>query len=54
MASGEELGAAFNIDVTSEAFWNSSLDVLRARIDEFEELSTTLGYPKPDDIGERA
>lgn len=53
MASGEELGAAFNIDVTSEAFWNSSLDVLRARIDEFEELGTTLGKPKSDDIGER-
>ncbi len=42
MASGEELGAAFNIDVTSEAFWESSLDVLRARMNEFEQLCTSI------------
>lgn len=48
MASGEELGAAFNIDVTSEGFWVSSLNVLRARIDEFEQLCLTLHPPSAD------
>lgn len=45
MASGEELGQAFNIDVTSESFWVSSLDVLRARIDEFEQLCAVIDTP---------
>ena len=33
MDTAEELGAAFGIDVTDEAFWTASLDVLRGRID---------------------
>ena len=39
MASAEELGASFGVDVTDEAFWTASLDVLRARIDEYERLA---------------
>ena len=54
MASGEELGAAFNIDVTSELFWNSSLDVLRSRIDEFEQLCATLKGSSSDGTGQSA
>ena len=42
MATAEELGAAFGIDVTSEAFWTASLDVLRARMDEYSKLAETL------------
>ena len=34
------LGRRFGIDVTDEAFWTASLDVLRARIDEFCTLAT--------------
>jgi oligoendopeptidase F len=41
MASAEELGASFGVDVTSVDFWTASLDVLRARIDEYERLATT-------------
>ena len=39
MDTAEELGAAFGLDVTDEAFWTASLDVLRARIDEYERLA---------------
>ncbi len=35
----EELGAAFGLDVTDEAFWTASLDVIRARIDAYVELT---------------
>jgi pepF/M3 family oligoendopeptidase len=42
MATAEELGAAFGIDVTSEAFWTASLDVLRARMTEYSKLAETL------------
>ncbi|MDP4706326.1 MAG: M3 family oligoendopeptidase [Ilumatobacteraceae bacterium] len=42
MATAEELGAAFGIDVTSEAFWTASLDVLRARMAEYSKLAETL------------
>jgi oligoendopeptidase F len=38
MASAAELAAGFGIDITSEGFWNASLDVLRARIDDFVTL----------------
>ena len=34
------LAARFGIDVRSTAFWASSLDVLRARIDAFEQLAS--------------
>jgi pepF/M3 family oligoendopeptidase len=42
MATAEELGAAFGIDVTSESFWTASLDVLRARMAEYSKLAETL------------
>jgi len=42
MATAEELGSAFGIDVTSEAFWTASLDVLRARMAEYSKLAETL------------
>ena len=40
LAGAAELAARFGIDVTSIAFWRSSLDVIRARIDEFVALAT--------------
>lgn len=42
MDTAEELGAAFGIDVTDEAFWTASLDVVRARIDDYESLAASL------------
>jgi oligoendopeptidase F len=39
MDSAEELGAAFGLDVTSEGFWTASLDVVRARIDDYVALA---------------
>jgi oligoendopeptidase F len=42
MDTAEELGATFGLDVTDEAFWTASLDVLRARIDEYERLAAAL------------
>lgn len=39
MDTAEELGAAFGLDVTSEAFWTASLDVCRDRIAQYEELA---------------
>lgn len=39
MDSAEELGAAFDLDVTDQAFWTASLDVLRARIADYERLA---------------
>jgi oligoendopeptidase F len=38
MESAEQLGAGFGIDVTQRSFWESSLDVLRSRIDEYVSL----------------
>ena len=43
MDTAEELGAAFELDVTDEAFWTASLDVIRSRIDQYEELADRLG-----------
>mgnify|MGYP003352013161 FL=1 len=40
MASAEELGESFGVDVTDVGFWTASLDVLRARIDEYQRLAT--------------
>jgi pepF/M3 family oligoendopeptidase len=40
--SAEELASRFGIDVTSEDFWTASLDVCRARIDEYERLASEL------------
>lgn len=39
MADAAGLAGRFDIDVRSTAFWSSSLDVLRARIDAFEQLA---------------
>jgi oligoendopeptidase F len=39
LGSAAALAARFDIDVTSEAFWTASLDVVRARIDEFVRLA---------------
>lgn len=39
MDTAEELGQAFGIDVTDIAFWTSSLDVLRARMLDYEKLA---------------
>ena len=39
MDTAEELGRAFNIDVSDEAFWTASLDVLRARMVDYEALA---------------
>ncbi|MAT04600.1 MAG: oligoendopeptidase F [Acidimicrobiaceae bacterium] len=38
MDTAEQLGARFGLDVTDEAFWTASLDVLRARMTEYESL----------------
>ena len=43
MDTAEELGATFGFDVTDEAFWTASLDVIRRRIDQYEELADRLG-----------
>ena len=39
MDTAEELGAAFGLDVTDEAFWTASLDVVRNRIDDYQRLA---------------
>jgi oligoendopeptidase F len=38
MASAETLAADFGLDVTDEAFWQASLDVLRLRIGRYADL----------------
>ncbi|MFN3257579.1 MAG: M3 family oligoendopeptidase [Ilumatobacter sp.] len=42
MDTAEELGAAFGFDVTDEAFWTASLDVVRGRIDDYVDLASTF------------
>ncbi len=42
MDTAEELGAAFGLDVTDEAFWTASLDVIGQRIDQYEELAAEV------------
>jgi pepF/M3 family oligoendopeptidase len=39
MADAAELAQRFGIDIRSEAFWRSSLDMVRQDIDEFERLA---------------
>lgn len=39
LGSAASLAARFDIDVTDEAFWTASLDVVRARIDDFVTLA---------------
>jgi oligoendopeptidase F len=38
MQSASDLAARFDIDIASEGFWGASLDVLRARINDFVNL----------------
>ncbi len=45
MDTAEELGAAFGFDVTDEAFWTASLDVIRRRIDDYETLAEEFTIP---------
>ncbi|MGA9278844.1 M3 family oligoendopeptidase [Ilumatobacter sp.] len=47
MDSAEELGAAFGLDVTDQAFWTASLDVIRARIDAYVELAEKFAPSAP-------
>jgi len=42
MDTAEELGAAFDLDVSDEAFWIASLDVLRGRIADYDRLAGEL------------
>jgi pepF/M3 family oligoendopeptidase len=39
MNTAEELGEAFELDVTGEAFWTASLDVIGDRMDQYEKLA---------------
>jgi oligoendopeptidase F len=41
MADARTLGEMFGMDVTQEAFWTASLDIIREQIEEFERLVTT-------------
>lgn len=43
MDTAEDLGAVFGLDITDEAFWTASLDVIRDRIDQYEALAADLG-----------
>jgi pepF/M3 family oligoendopeptidase len=46
MDTAEELGAAFDLDVTDQAFWTASLDVARDRIAQYQHLAQAhLGAP---------
>jgi oligoendopeptidase F len=38
MADARTLGQMFGVDVTQEAFWTASLDIIREQIEEFEKL----------------
>jgi oligoendopeptidase F len=40
MATAEELGADFGVDVTDGAFWTASLDTIRARMADYDALVT--------------
>jgi pepF/M3 family oligoendopeptidase len=42
MNTAIELGQAFDLDVSDEAFWIASIDVLRGRIAEYERLADDL------------
>ena len=42
MDTAEQLGQVFGLDVTSEAFWTASLDVIRQRIADYVDLAKTL------------
>ena len=40
LADAADLAARFGIDVRSDGFWTSSLDVIRDRIDQFVALTS--------------
>jgi oligoendopeptidase F len=42
MNTAEELGAVFGFDVSDEAFWTASLDVLRDQIDQYAALAAVV------------
>ena len=42
MNSAEELAAVFGFDVTDQAFWTASLDVVRGRIASYNELAANV------------
>jgi oligoendopeptidase F len=42
MNTAEELGAVFGFDVTGEAFWTASLDVLRSHVDQYTALAAAI------------
>jgi oligoendopeptidase F len=42
MNTAEELGAVFGFDVSDEAFWTASLDVLRGHIDQYTALAAAM------------
>ncbi|MGZ4793972.1 MAG: M3 family metallopeptidase, partial [Ilumatobacteraceae bacterium] len=42
MNTAEELAAVFGFDVSAEAFWTASLDVLRARVDQYSDLAAEV------------
>jgi oligoendopeptidase F len=39
MDTAEQLGREFGLDVTDEAFWTASLDVVRRRIADYGQLA---------------
>jgi oligoendopeptidase F len=43
MNTAEELGAVFGFDVSDEAFWTASLDLLRGHIDQYAVLAAAEG-----------
>jgi len=46
LADASELGQRFGIDVRDEAFWTASLDVLRARMHDYEQLAARSTGPR--------
>lgn len=42
MDTAEELGQAFDLDVTDEGFWTASLDVIRTRMVDYESLAADV------------
>ena len=48
MNTAEELGAVFGFDVSDEAFWIASLDVLRGRIEQYTSLADQVGDDGPN------
>ena len=46
MDTAEELGRAFGLDVTDEAFWTASLDVVRYRISRYRDLTEHRSDPE--------